>query len=123
MINKLTDWLSSLPFVWARILSMQLRGIDPHEVVDARVRAVSAKIDIPIEALERHYLAGGHVTAVVDMLIKTKYRNLNVDFDTIAQKDLEGVDLPQVDPDEFENNGSQRVERYVCPGGAHEPHA
>ena len=47
----------------------RLRRVPPATVVTARISAVKAGIDVVINDLEAHYLAGGNVTKVVNAML------------------------------------------------------
>ena len=44
-----------------QLIAMRLRRVTPTRVVNPRISAVKAGLDLPIEQLESHYLAGGDV--------------------------------------------------------------
>ena len=88
-------WLQALlsgahiPFL--TLLEMRLRKTKVHVVVDARIRAVKGGLDIPVEALEAHDLAGGNVINVVMALIAARKANIDFPLETAAAMDLLGV--------------------------------
>ena len=75
------------------LVAMKLRGIRPKTIVDARIQAVKADIDITTTPLEAHYLAGGNVIRVVQALIAADRANLNLSFKQAAAIDLAGRDV------------------------------
>lgn len=75
------------------LLGMKLRGIPPTLIVDARIRAVKAGLDIATDLLEAHYLAGGNVINVVQALIAADKANIPLDFKRAAAIDLAGRDV------------------------------
>ncbi len=48
---------------------MRLRRVPPGTIVTARISAVKAGLDIPLNDLEAHFLAGGNVVRVVNAMI------------------------------------------------------
>jgi uncharacterized protein YqfA (UPF0365 family) len=52
-------FLSNAHVGMLEIIGMRLRKVDIRTVVFSRIRAVKAGLDIPTNALETHYLAGG----------------------------------------------------------------
>jgi uncharacterized protein YqfA (UPF0365 family) len=56
----------------------------------ARISAVKAGLDVPVDLLEAHYLAGGRVEAVVNALISADKAGMNLDFRRAAAIDLAG---------------------------------
>lgn len=73
-----------------RVIGMRLRRVPPHVVVNARIMAIKAGIDIPIDKMEAHFLAGGNVEAVIRALISADKANIPLDFDQAAAIDLAG---------------------------------
>ena len=54
-------------------LGMRLRRVPPGTVVTARISAVKAGLQISIDELESHFLAGGNVVrSTMCMLVETK---------------------------------------------------
>ena len=51
------------------IIFMRFRKVPPKLVVESKIMAVKAGIDIPTDSLESHFLAGGNVSRVVKALI------------------------------------------------------
>ena len=72
------------------MIGMRLRRVPPDQVVGAYISAVKAGIDVPIDQLESHYLAGGRVEAVVTALISADKANMNLSFQRAAAIDLAG---------------------------------
>jgi len=69
------------------------RKIPPHLIVDARISAVKAGIDLSTNELEAHYLAGGNVMNVTHALIAADKANLGLNFQRAAAIDLAGRDV------------------------------
>lgn len=72
------------------MIGMRLRRVPPDQVVGAYISAVKAGIDVPVDQLESHYLAGGRVEAVVNALISADKANMNLTFQRAAAIDLAG---------------------------------
>ena len=51
------------------LVGMRLRRIAPARIINPLIKARKAGLDVTIEQLETHYLAGGNVDRVVDALI------------------------------------------------------
>lgn len=75
------------------LIGMKLRGVPPTLVVDARIRAVKAGMDVDTDSLEAHYLAGGNVINVVQALIAADKANIELVFQRAAAIDLAGRDV------------------------------
>lgn len=72
------------------LVAMRLRRVPPDTIVAAYISAVKAGLDIQVNLLEAHYLAGGRVEAVVNALISADKAGMNLDFRRAAAIDLAG---------------------------------
>jgi uncharacterized protein YqfA (UPF0365 family) len=72
---------------------MRLRRVPPATVVTARISAVKAGLDISINDLEAHYLAGGNVINVTNAMISADKANIPLPFKRAAAIDLAGRDV------------------------------
>jgi uncharacterized protein YqfA (UPF0365 family) len=72
---------------------MRLRRVPPATVVNARISAVKAGLQISVDDLEAHYLAGGNVVRVVNALISADKANIEMPFKRAAAIDLAGRDV------------------------------
>ncbi|MDD5557150.1 MAG: flotillin-like protein FloA [bacterium] len=77
------------------LVGMKLRKIKPQIIVDARISAIKAGIDVSTNNLEAHYLAGGRVINVVRALIAADKANIPLTFKQAAAIDLAGRDVLQ----------------------------
>jgi uncharacterized protein YqfA (UPF0365 family) len=75
------------------LVGMRLRRVPPATVVTARISAVKAGLQISIDDLEAHYLAGGNVVRVVNALISADKANIEMPFKRAAAIDLAGRDV------------------------------
>lgn len=75
------------------MIAMRLRRVPPHTVVGARISAVKAGIDAPVNLIEAHFLAGGNVVRVVNALISADKAGMNLSFQRAAAIDLAGRDV------------------------------
>lgn len=76
------------------IIGMSLRKIPPRVIINARINAYKAGLkDISVSDLETHFLAGGHVTEVVQALIAADKANIPLDWRRATAIDLAGRDL------------------------------
>src|SRR3990167_7381494 len=62
------------------LVGMRLRRVPPGTIVTARISAVKAGLDIPVNDLEAHYLAGGNVVNVVNAMISADKANIVMPF-------------------------------------------
>lgn len=72
------------------MIGMKLRRVPPHRIVNALIKAEKAGLDISIDKLEAHYLAGGNVDRVVDALIAAQRAGIDLVFERAAAIDLAG---------------------------------
>lgn len=72
------------------IIFMRIRKIPPKLIVESKIMAVKAGIDISTDNFESHYLAGGNITRVVKALIAADKANINLEFNRAAAIDLAG---------------------------------
>lgn len=75
------------------LIGMKLRRVPPALIVDARIRLSKAGLEVPVNLLEAHYLAGGNVINVVQGLIAADKANLKLTFQKAAAIDLAGRDV------------------------------
>jgi uncharacterized protein YqfA (UPF0365 family) len=75
------------------LIGMRLRRVSPSRIVFPLIKAVKGGIDISVNDLEAHYLAGGNVDRVVDALIAAHRADLNLPFERAAAIDLAGRDV------------------------------
>lgn len=76
-----------------QLIAMRLRRVPPALIVNARISAVKANLDIKPDRLEAHFLAGGNVVAVVNALISADKAGIKLAFDRAAAIDLAGRDV------------------------------
>src|SRR5436853_7935155 len=57
--------IANAPVGMGKMVGMRLRKVPVGLIVDNRITAVKAGIDVPSDPLEAHYLAGGDVNQVI----------------------------------------------------------
>jgi uncharacterized protein YqfA (UPF0365 family) len=72
------------------IVFMRFRKVPPKLIVESKIMAIKAGIDIGTNDLEAHFLAGGNVLRVVQALIAADKANIDLDFNRAAAIDLAG---------------------------------
>jgi len=77
----------------AKLIAMRLRRVPPAMIVNPRISAVKAGIDVSTDMLEAHLLAGGNVERVVFALISADKARINLTFSDAAAIDLAGRDV------------------------------
>ncbi|WP_437301575.1 flotillin-like protein FloA [Sorangium sp. So ce426] len=86
-------WASGAYVGLFTLVGMRFRRVPPGTVVTARISAVKAGLDISVNDLEAHYLAGGNVVRVVNALISADKANIPMPFKRAAAIDLAGRDV------------------------------
>jgi uncharacterized protein YqfA (UPF0365 family) len=76
-----------------QMIGMTFRHIDTQSIVEYRVMAKKAGIDIAAASLESHSLAGGNIKNVVHALITALKANIELSFDYACALDLAGRDV------------------------------
>jgi uncharacterized protein YqfA (UPF0365 family) len=75
------------------LVAMSLRKVNPKVIVQSKIAAVQAGLQLETQLLEAHYLAGGRVTNVVRALIAADRASLPLDFRIATGIDLAGRDV------------------------------
>ncbi|MFC5542100.1 flotillin-like protein FloA [Ureibacillus suwonensis] len=75
------------------LIGMRLRRVIPGRIVNPLIKAHKAGLDVTINQLESHYLAGGNVDRVVNALIAAHRANIELSFERAAAIDLAGRDV------------------------------
>lgn len=75
------------------IVFMRFRKVPPKLIVESKIMAVKAGLDIPTDSLESHYLAGGNVSRVIQALIAADKAKIELGFNRSAAIDLAGRDV------------------------------
>ena len=75
------------------IVFMRFRKIPHKLIVEAKIMAVKAGIEISTDELESHYLAGGEVDRVIQSLIAADKAKIELGFNRAAAIDLAGRDV------------------------------
>ncbi|HPU35887.1 MAG TPA: flotillin-like protein FloA [Bacillota bacterium] len=75
------------------LIGMRLRRVPPAQIVNPLIKAVKAGLNISVNQLEAHYLAGGNVDRVVNALIAAERAAIPLPFERAAAIDLAGRDV------------------------------
>jgi uncharacterized protein YqfA (UPF0365 family) len=86
-------WSSGAPVGIFTLIAMRLRRVPPAIVITSRISAVKAGLDIALNDLEAHYLAGGNVQKTVNALISADKAGIPMTFKRGAAIDLAGRDV------------------------------
>ena len=82
------SFLSNATVGFSTLIAMRLRGVPASLIVDARITAVKAGIEIGSNELEAHYLAEGNVIQTVQALIAADKANISLDWQRACAIDL-----------------------------------
>ena len=72
------------------LIGMRLRRVPPARIVLPLIKANKAGLDVSVNQLEAHFLAGGDVDKVVDALIAAHRAQITLPFERSAAIDLAG---------------------------------
>lgn len=72
------------------LIGMRLRRVPPALILMPLIKAMKAGLDVTIDKLEAHYLAGGNVDRVVDALVAAHRAQITLTFERAAAIDLAG---------------------------------
>lgn len=95
----LRAYMSSADVWIVSLVGMGFRQVDTRTIVDAKIKAAQAGLDInrrtgiSTARLEAHYLAGGNVQSIIHAIIAAHRAGIPLDFDQAAAIDLAGRDV------------------------------
>ena len=75
------------------LVGMRLRRVPPPQIVQPLIVATKAGLDLNLDELEAHFLAGGHVENVVEAMIAADKARIPLPFERAAAIDLAGRDV------------------------------
>ena len=75
------------------LVGMRMRRVPPAQIILPLIKANKAGLDVQVNQLEAHYLAGGNVDKVVDALIAAHRAQIPLPFERSAAIDLAGRDV------------------------------
>lgn len=84
----LRAWLAGAYVGFTELVAMRLRQVPYGMVVDARITAKKAGIEIPINDIEAHFLAGGNVIPSIQALIAAQKAGIALDWNRTCAIDL-----------------------------------
>lgn len=80
--------LNGAPVSVLNLLGMRLGGVPYSLVVEARITAVKAGIEVSTDKIAAHYLAGGNVVPTVQALVAAEKAGIALDWDRACAIDL-----------------------------------
>ena len=75
------------------LVGMRLRKVRPPSIILPLISATKAGLNLHLDALEAHFLAGGNVEGVVNALISADKADIELPFQQAAAIDLAGRDV------------------------------
>ena len=72
------------------LIGMRLRRVKPARIVIPLIKGRKAGLELGVNQLEAHYLAGGNVDNVVNALIASERAGIELKFEKAAAIDLAG---------------------------------
>jgi uncharacterized protein YqfA (UPF0365 family) len=79
--------------IFKDLVGMRLRNVPPQAIVQSKITASKAGVEVDIGKMEAHYLAGGNVQKVVNALISADRANIPLTFERATAIDLAGRDV------------------------------
>jgi uncharacterized protein YqfA (UPF0365 family) len=89
----ISAYFSGVPVNMLTLVGMRLRKVNPAGVIRPLISATKAGLNLEIDRLEAHYLAGGNVQQVVNALISADKANIDLNFQRATAIDLAGRDV------------------------------
>ena len=80
-----------------QLFLMRFRKVPPGVIVRALIEGTKADVPLGRDALEAHFLAGGHVARVVHALVSAAKANIELSFNMATAIDLAGRDVDPLD--------------------------
>ncbi|MDR0897154.1 MAG: flotillin-like protein FloA [Oscillospiraceae bacterium] len=77
------------------LIAMRVRRIVPARLINPLIKATKAGLDMTLNKMEAHYLAGGNIDRVINALIAAQRAKIPLEFEQAAAIDLAGRDVLQ----------------------------
>lgn len=92
VFNFFSTWLKAMlagaHVNMVTLLAMRLRGVPYGMIVEARITAVKAGLNLSIDELEKHYLADGALIQTIQALIAANKARMNMNWEDATRIDL-----------------------------------
>ena len=92
VMSFINSWLKALlagaPVSMLTLIAMRLRGVPYSMIVDSRIMAVKAGLDLTINQLEEHYLAEGNLIPTIKALIASDKAGMDLSWKQACAIDL-----------------------------------
>ena len=86
---------AGVPVSLLSLIGMKLRKVSPNAIVEPLISATKAGIDLDINEMEAHYLAGGNVGRVISAMISADKAAIDLTWQRATAIDLAGRDVLQ----------------------------
>lgn len=86
---------SGVPLTIFTLIGMRLRRISPQRLVDTLIMSSKAGLNLTVNQLEKHFLAGGNIERVVKSLVSAQQAGIKLTFEQACAIDLAGRDVLQ----------------------------
>ena len=86
-------WFSGARVRFADLIGMRLRKVNSSLVVNARIQATRAGLNVSQEEMESHILAGGNLMRVINAMIAANKAHIDLPWQTATAIDLAGRDI------------------------------
>ena len=79
--------------IFKDLMGMRLRKVPPREIIGPKISATKAGLDVSLDRMEAHFLAGGNGNLVILALISADKANIDLRFERATAIDLAGRDV------------------------------
>jgi len=85
--------VSGAHVTFADLIGMRLRNVSSVVIVNSRIQAMRAGLEVSTKEMESHVLAGGNVMRVINAMIAANKANIDLSWKTATAIDLAGRDI------------------------------
>src|SRR3954468_6131288 len=85
--------VSGAHVTFADLIGMRIRNVNPLVIVNSRIQAMRAGLQVSSREMESHVLAGGNVMRVINAMIAANKANIDLPWNVATAIDLAGRDI------------------------------
>src|SRR4051812_10720608 len=85
--------VSGAHVTFADLVGMRIRNVNPLIIVNSRIQAMRAGLQVSSREMESHVLAGGNVNRVINAMIAATKANIDLPWNVATAIDLAGRDI------------------------------
>ncbi|MDB5320313.1 MAG: band 7 protein [Phycisphaerales bacterium] len=85
--------VSGAHVTFADLVGMRIRNVNPLIIVNSRIQAMRAGLQVSSREMESHVLAGGNVNRVINAMIAATKANIDLNWNVATAIDLAGRDI------------------------------